>query len=73
MPRFKLLNTSRSMLLIYETNKRKVVPYLKWYDIEKSYDLKSYHKRKEKSYDMRSHARKRNEAWAVYLELSSMV
>ena len=27
------------MLLIYETNKRKVVPYLRWYDVEKSYDL----------------------------------
>ena len=28
---------------------------------------------KEKLYNMRSHTRKRNEAWAVYLELSSMV
>ena len=56
LPRFKLPNTSRSMLLIYETNERKVILYLRWYDIEKSYSLKSYHLRKkvvqyEKSYE----------------------
>ena len=61
------------MLLIYEMNKRKVVPYLKWYDIEKSYDLKSYHKRKKKVVRYEKSYEKRNEAWAVYLELSSMV
>ena len=33
LPRFKLPNTGRSMLLIYETNKRKVRPYLKWYNM----------------------------------------
>ena len=48
LPRFKLPNTSRSTLLIYEANKRKVVSYLRWYNIESRTILKPYHKWKRK-------------------------
>ena len=49
-------------------NKRKVIPYLKGGTIfESGTILKSYHKEKE------SCMRKRNEAWAAYIELFSML